>query len=438
MTPRSMIVLLCLAWLPAAHAGNVRLPRFPAVAPDGQSVVFSWRGDLWRVATTGGAAQRLTAHPADETYSAFSRDGKLIAFNSNRNGYDNIYLMNADGTALRQVVNLDRATFVAGFGSDAVGAPAILFSARMEQGEYASPRVYAVSMDGGEPSRLFDAYGSMPAVSPDGSKILFSRGGVAWTRRNYRGPDARDVWLFDRKTGEYSQITKWNGNDGRAKWIDNDSFVYASDRADNCVNLFRLSVGQPEERAQRLTNFTETDVEEFDIAADGRTLVFAMWDGLYRLDLANPAAGAVAIDIAADDDTTDRVQVKSLERLASRCALSPDGKTLAVIAYGQVYVRGVEGKSAPRRVTSPPARCTDVAWSADGEKLYFTSDAGGVEAIYEATVKLSRAEVKKQFDAPDRPTSPATQPDAAEAILIGLWGVLAAGWLPELPNELKR
>ena len=34
-----------------------------------------------------------------------------------------------------------------------------------------------------------------------------------------------------------------------------------------------------------------------------------------------------------------------------------------------------------------------------------------------------------------RPT--ALRHDAAEAILVGLWGVLEAGWLPELPDELR-
>ncbi|MBC8076709.1 MAG: hypothetical protein H7Y32_11595, partial [Chloroflexales bacterium] len=35
-----------------------------------------------------------------------------------------------------------------------------------------------------------------------------------------------------------------------------------------------------------------------------------------------------------------------------------------------------------------------------------------------------------------RPTS--LRHDAAEAILIGLWGALEVGWLPALPPELRR
>lgn len=49
------IALPCLA-------GAVDLPRYPALSPDGTVAVFSWRGDLWKVAGSGGSAIRLTAH----------------------------------------------------------------------------------------------------------------------------------------------------------------------------------------------------------------------------------------------------------------------------------------------------------------------------------------------------------------------------------------
>ena len=88
-----VIAGLAIALAPArADDSNVSLPRYPSVSPDGSQVVFSWRGDLWRVATAGGLAQRLTSHPADESYSAFSRDGTRLAFISTRSGSSNIHL----------------------------------------------------------------------------------------------------------------------------------------------------------------------------------------------------------------------------------------------------------------------------------------------------------------------------------------------------------
>ena len=75
-----------------------------------------------------------------------------------------------------------------------------------------------------------------------------------------------------------------------------------------------------------------------------------------------------------------------------------------------------------RRVASPPnPRECDIAWSADSDKLYFVSDESGMEAIYSATVKLTRSDVKKRYevatrnDATTKPTSrPVTGPSADE------------------------
>src|SRR3954467_6421501 len=97
---------------------NVDLPRMPSISPDGGQVVFTWRGDLWKVSSQGGFAERLTSHVADDTASAWSRDGKRIAFTSNRAGGVNLFLMNADGTNIDQVTNTDRSLGLVGFGVD--------------------------------------------------------------------------------------------------------------------------------------------------------------------------------------------------------------------------------------------------------------------------------------------------------------------------------
>lgn len=397
-----------------ADETNVSLPRYPSVSPDGSLTCFTWRGDLWIAPTTGGAARRLTAHPAEELFSAFSPDGKQIAFTSNRNGYQNPYVINVDGTGLKQVLNIDRPVNINGWTKDDLGREALVIAARLEQANMPDLRTYTVPLTGGEPQRLFNAFGFVAAVSPDGSKVLFNRGTSSWSRRNYRGSDNRDLWLYDRGARTYTRVTAWKGNDGRAKWLDNTSFVYTSDREDNCVNLYRLSLGHREQQAVRLTRYTDADVEEFDVSGDGKTLVFARWDRLYRIDPTADRPEPQAIALRGDDDAADRQQLRTVDRSVSETALSPDGKALAAVAYGHVYVRGVDAKSPARRVTEGAARHRDVAWSPDGEKLYFVSDEGGMEFIRAATVALTRSDVKKQVESP-ADDAPATQPDAEES-----------------------
>ncbi len=396
-----------------AQDGNVDLPRYPSISPDGSQIAFSWRGDLWKVPATGGAAQRLTSHPQDDLWSAWSRDGNRIAFTSNRSGSTNIHMMNSDSTGLRQVTDLDRPVALAGFGVDEAGHEVISLAARLEPDWYPGARMYTVAPSGGDPARIHDAFGTFPVISPDGSKVLFNRGGASWARRGYRGSDTRDVWLFDRATKQFRRLTIWAGNDGRARWIDNDTFVYASDREDDTVNLYRLKLGQDERDAVRLTRFTDADVDDFDISADGKILVFAKWNRLYTLDLTTPGAEPRELSIRASEDESDRYHLKDISRTVSQAALSPDGKTMAYVAYGELYVRATEKNSPARRVTANAARDREIAWSPDGMTLYFSNDQRGTDAIYAATVKLTRAEVKKEYESATKP--PATEPATTQS-----------------------
>ncbi|MGH7178862.1 MAG: S41 family peptidase, partial [Tepidisphaeraceae bacterium] len=220
-------------------------------------------------------------------------------------------------------------------------------------------------------------------------------------------PDARDVWVFDRKGKSFARLTAWQGNDGKPKWLNDREFVYLSDREKGTLNLYRTWVGQDQQNARALTHFDDIDIDDFDVSADGRTLVFSRWDKLYRIDLASDAAQPEAIEIRAGEDESDRFQMKDIARSVTESALSPDGKTMAFVAFGDVYVRGTEPKSLTRRVTTWPAREKEIAWSPDGEKIYFVSDENGNEAIYSASVKLTRQELKKKFSGPT--TQPATQ-----------------------------
>ena len=395
---------LCLFTIanPAAADGNVDLPRFPSISPDGARIAFSWRGDLWTVSSDGGAATRLTTHPAEELQSAWSRDGGRIAFNSARDGALNVHVMDADGTNLRQVTVIDQSAQLAGWGVDETGAEVLTFSGVIEPDVHRSERPYMVAAMGGELRRVHDAFGSFPIVSPDGRLIAFSRGGYyyGWTRRHGRGPETQDVWLYNRADDSFTQLTARGGNDGYARWARDNRLIYMSDRELDCVNLYEMSASG-ERSANRLTSFDAHDIEWFDVSADGSTAVMTVWDTLYTLDLDDRRAQPRALTINAPEDEDDRYEIRSINRDVSEAALSPDGKVMAYVAYGEIFVRSIEDKSPTRRVTDSPANDRQIAWSPDGLKLYFASDRDGTESIYAASVSLSRSEVKEQFEEPE-------------------------------------
>ena len=391
------MICLCvtLQFASFALASEIDLPRFPAASPDGNFVTFTWRGDLWKGAADGGAAMRLTSHPADDSRSVWSADGSMIAFESTRDGGRNLYTIDPMGGSLRRVTNTDETLSISSFSTTPTGEPALDFSASLDYDLFRSPRPYFVPLAGGEPIRRHGAFGRAVVPSPDGKRFLFERGGSDWARRGYRGSDNCDVWMYDPSaTGDavFVQLTDFQGNDGWAQWRNDSSFLFLSDRDLATVNVF-VQDANGRATARRLTGFEGQDVKDLTVSRDGRRAFFTVWDKLYRLDLNATGAQPIAMKFTAPDDTFDSEEVKSLATAATEIALNPDGKSAALVAFGDVWIKPIEGKYPARRVTNAIAREYEIAWSPDGQTLYFTSDADGGDSIMTATVATTREEV---------------------------------------------
>lgn len=71
--------------------------RYPAISPNGETIAFSYKGNLFTVPVGGGRAFQLTSHTAYDTRPVWSPDGSKIAFASNREGSFDIYVMSKEG-----------------------------------------------------------------------------------------------------------------------------------------------------------------------------------------------------------------------------------------------------------------------------------------------------------------------------------------------------
>jgi len=396
----SLLVLLwglIISWPSWAQerSGEVGLPRFPSISPDGSELIFSWRGDLWRVSSEGGEAVRLTRHDLDDLHSSWSPDGEWILFASMRDGYLNLWRMHRDGSQLTQLTYSDQHLRNPAYGLDANGEPVITFSGMLEADVYRDQRPYQLAPEGGEYTRLHDAFGSAPQLSPDGRYVAFTRGAAYhdWNRRHYRGPDALNIWLHELGSENFEPLTERDGDDGLPRWVDEDTLLFMSDREDQTVNLYRMQLDS-ERTIERLTHFDEHGLQHFDVSRDGSTVVLQVWDTLMTLDLETPGAEPKPIALRAPDDGRDMYRLHRIDRDISEAALSPDNQTMAYIAYGRVYIRHVDEQSPTLLVTpGTHARHHDLAWSPDGLHLYFVNDADGSESIYRADVALTRSEV---------------------------------------------
>lgn len=82
------------------------------LSPDGKTIVFELLGDLYTLPIIGGEATRITSGQAYDMQPAFSPDGKKLVFISDRNGSENVWVANADGTRPRAITTTERQSYM--------------------------------------------------------------------------------------------------------------------------------------------------------------------------------------------------------------------------------------------------------------------------------------------------------------------------------------
>lgn len=408
--------------VPAGEVGDdevrVGFPSYPSLCPDGEMVVFAWAGDLWATSVEGGAATRLTSHAAIERRSAFSPDGSMLAFESNRDGTNSIYTMRLNHTdrgvvagAVRRLVVSDRAQALGGFSRD---GEYVYFSSFREPSIQRIPRLYKAPVDGGAVERVSGAFGRFPRGAADSDAVLFIRGRYQWERPVYRGSGEMQLYRYN-PDGSFDPLATGPGNAGDGYQLPDGSVVFASSR-DGQNNIFRLDPGasdQGEKEADgltQLTRFHPTEdqltiahgVRDLSVSFSGNRAVFGVWDRLYTLDLDDANARPEALELIASADA-DRIETRDFNvgNSASDAAVSPDGRSVAGIARGELFVRNLSQNHPTRRVTDTHARIRDIAWSPCGTYLYFVSDNKEAKnSIYAATVDLTREDLTGEASPP--------------------------------------
>ena len=167
------IVALALATSVSAQENPLWM-RHCAISPDGSTVAFTYKGDIYSVPATGGTARQLTTNAAHDTHPVWSPDSKQLAFCSNREGSMDIYVMQREGgTPRRLTTNSGNETPIAFKDNNTVlyttsimpTAQSIIFANRM------LPQVYEVGTNGSRP-HLFSALPMMDiSLRPNGDLL---------------------------------------------------------------------------------------------------------------------------------------------------------------------------------------------------------------------------------------------------------------------------
>ncbi|MGQ9547305.1 MAG: S41 family peptidase [Roseiflexus sp.] len=395
--------------------------RTPAMDPTGSRVAFVYAGDIWLVATDGGRAERLTAHPANHLWPRWSPDGAAIACTSTRTGQGDVYVVPLDGGAVRRLTYHEAQSAVECWSPD---GNAVYFTSQRERQGTA---IYRVALSGGTPIRWiaqpYERLGTV-AVSPCGRWIAFSLLRDPWWRRGPNPYGGAELWLASNKpdADDFRKLSDAPGLNYCPLWTpDSRSIYFVSDR-DGAENLW--IVARDGGVAERVTSFTDGRLLWPSISADGTTIVFERDFGIWLLDLPSGNTAPIPITVRQDTKVTP-VRVQTYTRDVQELALSPDGKKIAFIVRGKIFADFAdkeherEQRQGPAyRVSQTSFRERDVSWSPDSRSLVYVSDRHGDEEVYRYDF-LTRSETRLTWG-PKRKGAPCFSPD-------GRWIAYACG-----------
>jgi tricorn protease len=373
MMARLSASLLALALVPAASVaqpsaavdGTLGFYRYPAL--HGDLIVFAAEGDLWRVSTEGGVAQRLTTHPAEETDPAISPDGATLAFTARYEGPAELYTMPVQGGLPV------RRTFEAEASMATTWTPdGRLVYTTSHYSTLPQSQLVALDLEVGTVERVPLYTATEGSFSAEGDLYFVRPAYHNNVTKRYRGGTARDVWKFGAGSVEAVELTgDYEGESHSPLWWDGRVY-FVTDR-DGTMNLWSMDETGGDVRQH--TAHSGWDVKNPDLQA-GR-IVYQLGADLRLHDIRSGQDRLVPITLASDFDQLREKWVDEPMGYLTSAHLSPDGERVALTARGRVFVAPAGDGRLVRAPVKPGVRYRDATFLGDSETVVALSDESG-------------------------------------------------------------
>lgn len=348
-----------------------RLLRNPSLSRT--QIVFSFGGHLWVVPRDGGDAHQLTFGDRRDGDPAFSPDGAQIAFTGEQNGNSDVYIVPAAGGEPRRLTYHPARDQVLGWTPD---GQRVLFASGRDSPSRRITRLFTVSRDGGPERALPLPMGNEASFSPDGIQLSY----VPLERKNhyfkrYRGGRTTPVWIARLADGHITQVPHGNFTDFNPMWVGERVYFLSDRQGPVALFVYDLKTGKV---AQCVANHG-LDIKSASAGPGG--IVYDQFGSLHLYNLHTQKVDAVKIRIRGDFPEL-RERSVPVARVLKNAGLSPGGDRVAFEARGEILIVSTKTGESRNLTNTPGIMERYPAWSPDGKRVAYFSDASGEYALH--------------------------------------------------------
>ncbi len=378
-----LLASICLIFISASLYAQNNWFRSIQISPDGSEIVFTHKGDLYKVSSNGGEAQQLTFHKAHDHKAVWSNDGTRLAFASDRYGNFDIYTMSADGGPAKRLTFHSNSEEPYRFSND---DQEVYFGAirqdKMDSRQYphrSQTELYSVVSTGGKVDMMFTFPVEDISINSTGTQYLYhdKKGGESYWRKHQNSSITRDIWLYDKATDTHKMITDTDTEARSPIFINDESFYYLGEQ-NGTFNIYQKSFGATKTDKQ-ITNYDLHPVRF--LSYGGKTICYGHHGDIYTMKEGGEAK-KIEVDIKTQDISNNDKFISIREGVAEM-EVSPNGKEIAFISRGEVFVTSVN-EAYTKRITNTPERERFVTWGPEGKSVVYSSERNGKWSVYKS------------------------------------------------------